>query len=205
MDEHYFEIDYEIEADFDMEGDFSLQCATLLFDLLNINGNVIIKNQYAQKAEKRKTISKYVGNEQNYFYEWPKHPEGNYCIWIKESFSTNQEIIDILKLQGTYLSYIAPTDSFDWEDFLKNWKKDERYLLLSRQASFICNIIDMDRTLNINFNTAIFSTEKIVSIISKWQEAITLITKPSKVSKSETKIRSKHGNKYQVQLCFCNI
>lgn len=204
VNELYFEIDYEIEAVFDEQGDFPLQCAAILFDLLKFNRNIVIKNQYSIKAEKTNVISKYIENDQNYFYEWPKSPKGNYCVWIKESFLTNHEIIDILRLQGTFLSYIVPSESFDWKEFLENWKEDEKYLLLSGQSSFICNVIDMDRTLNINFNTAVFSTEEIISIISEWQKAINHIAVSSQVRRTETQMRSKHGNKYRVQLCFCN-
>lgn len=201
MDEVYFEIDYEIEAAFDEYGDFPLQCAALLFDLLNFNSNIIIKNQYSIKPERAKALSQYLG-KQNCFYEDPKTPEGNYCIWIKQNFQTNQELIRIFKLQGIYLTYIVPNKSFDWEGFLKNWKKDERYLLLSGQSSFICNVIDMDRILNLNFNTAVFSEEKIIHIMNEWEKAITNTAGSSKVRKTVEKMRSKHGNKYRVCLCF---
>lgn len=120
MKEPYYEIDYEIEAVFDEQGDFPLQCAALLFDLLKFDRNVIIKNQYAIKAEKASAISKYIKNGHNCFYEWPESPLGNYCIWIKESFLTNQKLVDLLRLQGTFLSYIVPSDSFDWKEFLEN-------------------------------------------------------------------------------------
>ncbi len=202
MNKPCFEIDYEIEAVFDEYGDFPLQCAALLFDLLKFNRNIIIKNQYTIKAEKTNVISKYIENDQNYFYEWPKCPKGDYCVWIKDSFSTNQELIDILRLQGIYLSYIVPSASFNWKEFLESWKKDERYLLLSGQSSFICNVIDMDRTLNINFNTTVFSTEEIIRILSEWEKAINHIAKPSRMRRTKTQMRSKQGNIYQVRLCF---
>ena len=86
MNEPYFEIDYEIEAPFDMQGEFPLQCAALLFDLLDFNRNIVIKNQYSIKAEKANVIAKYAVNDQNYFFEWHRHPEGNYCMWIKMVF-----------------------------------------------------------------------------------------------------------------------
>lgn len=201
MGEPYFEIDYEIEAVFDEYGDFPLQCAALLFDLLNINGNVVIKNQYSIKPEKTKAISRYMGNH-NCFYEWPKRPEGNYCLWLKQSFQTNLELMNILKLQGTYLTYIVPTGSFDWDTFLENWKKDERYLLLSGQSSFICNVIDMDRTLNINFNTTVFSKEKIMGIINEWEKSIINNSESSQAKRTVEKMNSKYGNKCRVHLCF---
>jgi len=197
-----YEIDYEIESIYDEYGDFPLHCATLLFDLLNIHSNIIIKNQYSIKTEKTKIISKYLKNEQNYFYEWPKSPEGNYCIWIKQHFSTNQEFIDILNLQGTYLSYIVPNDSFEWGNFQKRWKEDEWYLFLTGQVSFACNIIDMDRTLNIIFDTTVFSIERITSVVADWEKAITCIAKSTQQKKTVTKMRSKYGNKQLVRLSF---
>ena len=202
MKEPYYEIDYEIEAVFDEQGDFPLQCAALLFDLLKFNRNVIIKNQYAIKAEKASVISKYIKNGHNYFYEWPQSPLGNYCIWIKESFLTNQKLVDLLRLQGTFLSYIVPSDSFDWKEFLENWKEDEKYLLASGQSLFVCNVVDMDRVLNINFNTAVFSAERINCIIHEWQDAINHIADPSQMRRAETQMRSKNGSKSRVRLCF---
>lgn len=198
----FFEIDYEIEAKCDEYGDFPLQCAALLFDLLDIRENVVIKNQYSIKTEKAKVIEKYIENKENSFYECSLSPEGNYCIWLKQSFSTNQELVNILKLQGIYLSYIVPNDSFDWEDFLKHWKNDEKDLLLSGQAMFICNVIDEDRTLNINFNADYFSTEKITNITAEWEKSIKSIAKYTHVKRNVAQMRSKHGNKHLIRLCF---
>lgn len=197
-----FEVDYEIESMCDTYGDFPLRCAVLLFDLLNIHSNIIIKNQYTIKEEKTKTISKYIDNEQNYFYEWPKSPEGNYCIWIRHYLSTNQELFDVLNLQGIYLSYIVPTDSFNWVCFLKRWKEDEKHLILSGQASFCCNIIDMDRTLNIIFDTNVFSVDRINEILAYWEKAMIHIAKSTQTKKVVKKMRSKHGEKQLVQLSF---
>lgn len=201
MEERCFEINYEIEAIFDEYGEFPLHCATLLFDLLNINGNVVIKNQYSIKPEKSKVVTQYIGN-QTYFYEWPKRPEGNYCVWLKQSFQTNQEILNILKLQGTYLTYIVPTESFDWENFLENWEKDERYLLFSGQSSFICNVIDMERTLNINFDTTVYSAEKIMDIIREWEKSIFNTSESLRVERTVEEIRGKYGILSQVRLRF---
>lgn len=202
MKEPYYEIDYEIEAAFDEQEDFPLQCAALLFDLLKFDRNIIIKDQYAIKAEKASVIYKYIKNGHNYFYEWPQSPLGNYCIWIKESFLTNQKLVDLLRLQGTFLSYIVPSDSFDWKEFLESWKEDEKYLLASGQSLFICNVVDMDRILNINFNTAVFSTERINRIIHEWQDAINHIADPSQMRRTETQVRGKNGDKYIVRLSF---
>lgn len=197
----FFEIDYEIEASCDEYGNFPLYCATLLFDLLNFNGNIVIKNRYVGKAEKAGVIQQY-NNRRNCYYEWHKFPEGNYCIWIKDSYTSNESLIDILKLQGTYLSYIVPTDSFNWEDFLKNWQKNEAYLLLSGQASFICNVIDMDRTLNLNFSVAVFSKEKILDVTTKWEKEICHLARFKQMRRTAATMRSKHGNKHLVRLCF---
>lgn len=197
----FVEIDYEIEAACDEYGDFPLYCAILLFDLLNLNENIIIKNQYSIKAEKTNVIQQYnIG--QNCYYEWPKSPEGNYCIWIKESYTSNQTLIDILKLQGTYLSYIVPTDSFDWEYFVEKWEEDDGYLLSTGQATFICNVIDMDRTLNLNFNSAVFSKEMILDLITKWEKEIGHIAQFTQIRRMATTMRSKRGNKHLVRLCL---
>lgn len=198
----FFEIDYEIEAVFDEYGDFPLECAILLFDLLSINGNIVIKNRYSIKEEKTEVIKKYTENIENCFYECPKDPEANYCVWIKQNFSTNQQLINILKLQGIYLSYIVPNDSFNWESFLRNWNEDEKSLLLSNQASFVCNVIDMDRTLNVSFNTAVFSMVRITSIITEWERLIMNFAGSAKVKKTVGQMRSKYGNKHVVRLCF---
>lgn len=195
-----FEIDCEIEAVCDKCGDFPLQCAILLFDLLGINGNIIVKNQFSIKEEKKDALQKYNKNVQNSYYEWPNSPEGNYCIWIKESFDSNIELIDILKLQGTYLSYIVPSNSFDWEKFTKEWQKDDKQLLLTKQASFICNILDMDRTLNLNFNVAEFPKEKITSVIEKWEDVIKVMAKSTQIKRTVMQMRSKYGSKYLIQL-----
>lgn len=197
-----FEIDYEIASIHDEYGDFPLQCATILFDLLNIKSNIVIKNQYSIKPEKAKVLSQYISNEHNCFHEWPKSPEGNYCVWIKHNFSTNQQLVDILRLQGTYLSYIAPNDLFAWDDFLKNWSNDERYLILSEQASFVCNVFDMDRTLNINFNTADFSIEEIASVLAEWEGVMSQISKPIQLTRNVSGIRGKYGDKHLVRLSF---
>ena len=200
----FFEIDYEFEAAFDEWGDFPLQCAALLFDLLKFNRNIVIRNQYSIKAEKANVLCKYIKNDKNRLYEDPASPEANYCLWIKEPFSTNRELMDIFRLQGTYLSYIVPSNSFDLKEFLEKWKKDEKYLLLSGQASFICNVVDMDRVLNINFNTAVFPKEDIRRILCEWEKAIRHIAEPSQGKRTETQMRSNHGTKYSVRLCFNN-
>ena len=123
-------------------------------------------------------------------------------MWIKEPFSTNRELMDIFRLQGTYLSYIVPSNSFDLKEFLEKWKKDEKYLLLSGQASFICNVVDMDRVLNINFNTAVFPKEDIRRILCEWEKTIRHIAEPSQGKRTETQMRSNRGTKYSVRLCF---
>ena len=202
MNKAYSEYDYEFEAAFDEWGDFPLQCAALLFDLLKFNRNIVIRNQYSIKAEKANVLCKYIKNDKNRLYEDPASPEANYCLWIKEPFSTNRELMDIFRLQGTYLSYIVPSNSFDLKEFLEKWKKDEKYLLLSGQASFICNVVDMDRVLNINFNTAVFPKEDIRRILCEWEKTIRHIAEPSQGKRTETQMRSNRGTKYSVRLCF---
>lgn len=198
----FFEIDYEIEATLDEYGDFPLYCATLLFDLLNIKSNIVIKNQHTIKAEKKSVIQQYTENKQNYYYEWPRSPDGNYCIWIKEKFLSNHKLIDLLKLQGIYLSYIVPNETFDWNKFLVEWKKDNINLLSSNQASFICNVIDMDRTLNLIFNISEFPREEIIGLLNKWERAIESIAQSTQVIRTETQMRSKYGSKILVQLKY---
>lgn len=202
MNKSYFEIDYEIEAVFDKNGDFPLKCAALLFDLLKFHENIVIKNRYVAKKEAQSVLLKHIQSDQNDFYAWPEFPKGDYCLWIKSGFSSNQELMDILRLQGMYLSYIVPSDSFEWDAFLKNWREDERYLLSAGQAPFVCNVIDMDRKLNINFSTALFSTETIMTILNKWEKSISVIADPLRVKRTEMQMRSKHGNKYSVCLRF---
>lgn len=198
----FFEIDYEIEAVYDEYGDFPLQCAILLFDLLGIKENIVIKNQHSIKVERTKAIKKYIENKENCFYEWPKSPKGNYCIWIKQSLSTNQKLMSILELQGIYLSYIVPNYTFDWDNFLRRWKEDEKNLLLSGQALFICNVIDEDRTLNINFNTTVFSMERIMSVLTKWEKSIINIAEYTQLKRNTAQMRGKYGNKSLVRLCL---
>lgn len=168
----FYETDYEIAAACDESGAFPLECAAMLFDLLEIKENVIIKNQHVKRPEKEEALAPYVENKENRYFASHEHPESDYCIWIKQPFSTNQTLMPILALQGIALSYIVPTDSFDWNGFLENWKQDERELLLSGQAAFVCNIIDADRTLNLGFNTAFFSEEKIAEVLRQWEQLI---------------------------------
>jgi len=193
----YIEMDYEIEATCDMDGEFPLHCAALLFDLLNLKENIVIKNQYTIKAEKENIIRQYRDHPQNCYYEWPKCPEGDYCVWIKGGFPSNQELIDLLCLQGIYLSYIAPTDAFDWEAFLNKWREKEDYLLLIGQASFICNVIDMDRTLNLKFSTAQYSSARIAEIMTAWEKEIAQIAQAACVQRMTVQRR---GNKQLVRL-----
>ena len=195
-----FEIDYEIESVYDYDGDFPLLCAALLFDLLNIKGNIIIKNRNTVKSEKAHIMQYYTINKNNYYYEWPDSPDGNYCVWIRESFSSNRELMDLLRLQGIYLSYIVPTESFDWKSFTDNWQKDDTYLLSSNQASFICCVIDADRDLNLNFNASIFSEEKITYLLTKWEGEIARVASSCRIERTVKHMRSKNGTKYLVQL-----
>lgn len=193
----YIEIDYEIEAVCDTYGEFPLHCAALLFDLLKLKKNIVIKNQYTIKAEKEKIIRQYRDNPQNCYYERPKCPEGDYCVWIKEGFPSNRELIELLNLQGIYLSYIAPTDSFDWEAFLNKWREKEDYLLSLGQASFICNVLDMDRTLNLKFSTAKYPSARIADITAAWEKEIVQVAQASCVQRTLVQMR---GNKQLVRL-----
>lgn len=197
-----YEIDYVLESPRDWVGEFPLQCAALLFDMLGVYSNVVIRNKYAIKKEKAEIISKYVDNTKNLLCECPKCPEGNYAIWLKHGFVTNQEIIDILGLQGTYLSYIVPSDSFNWEKFSANWKDDEHCLILSGEAVFVCNIVDMERTLNINFNTENFPIKRITTIISKWEQKIKQLDGTERLVKTTVQEHSKYGNKQLIRLKF---
>ena len=196
----FYETDYEIAAACDECGDFPLKCAAMLFDLLEIKGNVIIKNQHVKRPEKEEALAPYVKNKENRYFASPKHPESDYCIWIKQPFSANQTLMPILSLQGIDLSYIVPMDSFDWNGFLENWKQDERELLLSGQAAFICNIIDADRTLNLGFNPAFFSEEKITDVLCQWEQLIVRAAHGTQVKRDEGQRRSEYGRKTLVEL-----
>ena len=122
--------------------------------------------------------------------------------------------MEVLKLQCIYLSYIAVTDSFDWKSFIEKWKEDEVHLFLSGQASFICNVIDEERTLNLNFNTAILSEGQIMNIIAKWEQEIDYtvarweqeighIARTSKKQRIVTLLRGgRNGNKYRIRLLY---
>lgn len=202
MEKQFWQIDYEIEAKCDMIGDFPVQCAALLFELLSLNSNIIIKKRYTLRNNESEVIRKYIDNDLNRFYRYSKHPDVDYCLWIKQQILTQQELIELLKLQGIYLSCIVPNDTFDWEDFLDKWEKDERYLLLSGQASFICNILDEDRRLNIGFNTVVYSMDKISNVLSAWEKSITHIAEANQAYRTMTQMRSKYGNKPLVQLCL---
>ena len=202
MDKPFWQVDYEIEARCDWDGDFPLQCAAALFASLNLNSNIIIKKRYTLRNNESEVIRKYIDNDLNRFYRYSKHPDVDYCLWIKQQILTQQELIELLKLQGIYLSCIVPNDTFDWEDFLDKWEKDERYLLLSGQASFICNILDEDRRLNIGFNTVVYSMDKISNVLSAWEKSITHIAKAAKVCGTVTQTRSRYGDKQTVILCL---
>lgn len=202
MDKPFWQVDYEIEARCDWDGDFPLQCAAALFASLNLNSNVILKKRYTLRSKETEVIAKYIEDRQNRFYRHSKRPDANYCLWIKHGVLSQQELLDLLRLQGIHLSYIVPTGAFDWEDFLDKWGKDERYLLLSGQASFICNILDEDRHLNIGFNTVVFSMDKISNVLSAWEESITHIAEAAKVCRTVTQMRSRYGNKQTVRLCL---
>ena len=200
MDGLFYETDYEIAVACDEYGDFPLECAATLFDLLGIKNNVIIKNQHVIRPEKEKALAQFVENKGNCYFASHKHPESDYCIWIKQPFSTNQELIQILKLQLIYLSYIVPTDSFVWKRFIENWKEDERELLLSGQAAFICNVIDADRTLNLSFNPAFFSTENVSKILAEWERTMYDMIKNTRVKRTAEQQRSKYGDKWVVRI-----
>ena len=198
---NFIEINYEIEAVCDEYGEFPLQCATLLFDLLGFNSDIIIKNKKTIKPEKTNIIQPFK-NDNNVYYELPQSPEGDYCLWIKEKLLSNKQIVDILNLQGIYLSYIVPNDFFNWDIFLKKWKEDVGYLLESNQATFICNIIDMDRVLSLNFNTNSYSEEFIWSLIDKWEKMILDVASTSVVKRIEQHGRGKYCNKHLIRLCL---
>lgn len=189
------EIDYEFDSVTDEYGDFPIRCATMLFDLLGFNKNVIIKNQYVYKPEKAFVVARYYGKDSNRYYEWPKNRSGDYCVWIKEGYSSNQELIDFLSLQVIHLSFIVPTKTFDWEKFIENWRSDEQNLIQTGQASFICNIVDMDRDLNLFFNADDYTPEMISDMLARWESEITKQDEPIKVQRSEYLIRGKYGEK----------
>lgn len=197
-----YEIDYEIESIYDLDGDFPLECAAVLFELLNIKTNFIIKNRSAVRKEKDKIISKYINNNQNIFYELEKYPKVNFSLWIKEDNLTNNDIIDILKLQVTDLSFIVPNNLFDWNRFLTNWKKDVDYLVSSDEATFACNIIDMDRTINMIFNTSVYSMETINKILVEWENAMMSMAQSSKVKRTEYIMKEKRKKKPLIQLIY---
>ena len=154
------------------------------------------------RKEKDKIISKYINNNQNIFYELEKYPKVNFSLWIKEDNLTNNDIIDILKLQVTDLSFIVPNNLFDWNRFLTNWKKDVDYLVSSDEATFACNIIDMDRTINMIFNTSVYSMETINKILVEWENAMMSMAQSSKVKRTEYIMKEKRKKKPLIQLIY---
>lgn len=194
------EFDYVIEASCDWDGDFPLQCATMLFDLLEINDGIVIKNQYAIRQEKAEVLKPYIEDPKNCYYAWPENPEGDYCIWVKQPLDSNATLLPVLKLQGIYLSCIVPTNTFVWEDFCRDRKADERKLILTDQAAFVCNIVDEDRVLNLGFNTALFSEKKIADVLRRWEQMIVHAANGTQVKRDGGERRSEYGSKTLVEL-----
>ena len=200
MDKPYWQIAYEIEARRDWDGTLPLQCAASLFASLHLNSDLVIKRRYTWRSNESEVIRKYIKDGCDLFYRHPKRTEADLCLWIKQRVLTQRELIDLLGLQGIYLSYIVPTDAFVWEDFLDKWESDAVHLLLSGQASFICDICDEDRRLDITFNTAVFSMEETANALSAWERAIAHIAEAQQVYRTETQMRGKYGNESLVQL-----
>lgn len=89
-------------------------------------------------------------------------------MWIKELLDSNLQIMDLLLTQILDLSYIVPKENFDIDQFVKLWKKEEKYLIEENEASFICNITDSDRYLYLYFNLADYNYEEINDILRQW-------------------------------------
>lgn len=189
---------YEIEAACDFDGDFPLYCAALLLDSLALNSSFIIKKQFTMKAEEQTILKKYISDSRNVFYEHSKSPSRDYCLWVKSRLSI-QDLVELLRLQGIYLSVIAPTASFDWKSFVADWKMDEAQLIANSSASFVCKIIDMDRTLHFIFHSDFFPESTVETILAHWERAVINASKAKQVQRSVIPLR---GNKPLVRLCL---
>ena len=184
-------INYDIESVFDEFGRFPLECTIMLFDILEWKSNILIKNQYV--AKDKRSVKKIIENEKNIYYEYPSFPEGNYCIWIKDNIQ-NDELIEVLSLQGIYMCCIQPTKLFDWNSFQSKNKKDESCLFLDNQASFICEIIDQDRVISLYFNNDYYPIQFIKDILCQWENRMKSALPLSNMNKIATKdFKSKDG------------
>lgn len=173
-----FEISFYVELEVDEytledEEIASLQFVCYLFDIMNCKSNVIIKNLFNEENDDiRSMLKKYVNNSHNLLYEslYECHRKKyfNYALWIKETFASNLKIMDLLLTQILDLSYIVPKENFDIDKFVKLWKKDEKYLIEENEASFMCNITDLDRYLILHFNLVDYNEEKISDILKLW-------------------------------------
>lgn len=169
-----FEISFYVELEVDDytledEETVPLQIICFLFDIMNYKNNIIIKNLFNEENDDvRAMLKKYVNNSQNLLYESHKKKYFNFALWIKETISSNLQIMDLLLTQILDLSYIVPKENFDIDQFVKLWKKEEKYLIEENEASFICNITDSDRYLYLYFNLADYNYEEINDILRQW-------------------------------------
>lgn len=197
MYDNVFEINYSIEANCDYDGRFPLYCATLLFDIIGISNDIIIKNRHAINSKKDELIQRICSSHKCQYYEHPYTPDSDYCVWIKETYKSNKVFIDLLDLQGLHLSYISVSDKFDFESIIDTWYSDD-IDIVSTNVNAICGIIDSDRTLDLIFNMDIYSQEQINSYLTQWEYEI--IKFGSLYKRVETKLRSKLGSKSYIRL-----
>ena len=169
-----FEISFYVELEVDDytledEETVPLQIICFLFDIMNYKNNIIIKNLFNEENDDvRAMLKKHVNNSQNLLYESHKKKYFNFALWIKETISSNLQIMDLLLTQVLDLSYIVPKDNFDINQFIKFRKKDEKCLIEENKASFICNITDSDRNLILYFNLEDYTGEEINEILKQW-------------------------------------
>ncbi len=194
----YIKVTYDIVAYYDMDGDFPLRCAAMLFDLLGFRENVIVRNKYVVRKERDDVIQHYMAEKRNLFFERPGHADSDYCVWIKERLASNLELMELLNLQAIDLHYIVPTASFNEADIEELWTTDIPTLLQTGKASFVCNIVDQDRELELFFDPDVIPESSRTNALTAWEQQIVNYVQPVKLRRKE--IGGPHGEKYFVQL-----
>lgn len=162
------EFHYEIESPCDETDDFPLVCTTLLFELLGIKSNILFRNRYAQSSDNH-VLRRYAEKEENIYIEYSA---SQYFIWIRETFPTYFDMLEIFKLQGMQLSCLVPIFESHVPPIELLQTAETRDLFLTGDFAFACDITDEDKNLTFWFNTEVFQAYDIHSVLSQWEQRI---------------------------------